>query len=329
MDIDSNDQGGAAVRSLLAFPRVSWVTLATVLLTAGVLLTFGLEIRYIKRSRPAPELPAAIDWVSGSRGSGPGQFDAPIGLAVHPSGDIYVADLGNGRVQRLSADGKFLDLWPVARGEPLVLSQASDVAVGAAGEVYALDAGGNIYSLDPGGVARAVVSLAGLQAYSPRGIVVDAARGRFYVADTGHGRILVLNMDGTPVETWGGASDEMPGFEEPWGLGVDGEGNVFVAEMGSSRIRKMSPQGEILADWRTKGPIGDLAVGPDDRVYVTWASRAGLWVFDDRGKTVGQVLETLESRLLGASRGVAVVAPGEVVMGTESSIVRLSVQFPE
>jgi len=294
-----------------------------------VLLTFGLEMRYIKRSRPAPELPVTIHWVSGSRGSGPGQFDAPIGLAAHPSGEIYVADLGNGRVQRLSADGTFLDLWPATGGGGTSLSQASDVAVGAAGEVYALDAGGNIYVLDPGGLLRPVVSLAGLQAYSPRGIVVDAARGRFYVADTGHGLILVLGMDGSLIDTWRGGSDETSHFEEPWGLGVDGEGNVFVAEAASSRIRKLSPQGEMLAEWRTKGPLADLAVGPDDRVYVTWADRAGLWVYDGRGKTVGQVLEPLAARALGATRGVAVVAPGEVVMGTESSIVRLSVEFPE
>ena len=294
-----------------------------------MLLTFGLEIRYIKRSRPAPELPAVIDWVSGSRGSGPGQFDAPIGLAVHPSGDIYIADLGNRRVQRLSADGKFLDLWPAAGKGGALLSQASDVAVGASGKVYALDAGGNIYGLDPGGVLRVVVPLAGLQAYSPRGIAVDEDRGRFYVADTGHGVILVLAMDGSLIDTWRGGSDETSHFEEPWGLGVDGEGNVFVAEVGSSRIRKMSQQGEILAEWRTKGPLADLAVGPDDRVYVTWADRAGLWVFDGRGKSVGQVLEPLAARAPGATRGVAVVAPGEVVMGTEASVVRLSVQLPD
>ena len=294
-----------------------------------MLLTFGLEMRYIKRSRPAPELRATVDWVSGQRGTAPGQFDAPIGLAVHPSGEIYVADLGNARVQRLAADGTFLSLWPATGGGGTSLSQASDVAVGAAGEVYALDAGGNIYVLDPGGLLRPVVSLAGLQAYSPRGIVVDAARGRFYVADTGHGLILVLGMDGSLIDTWRGGSDETSHFEEPWGLGVDGEGNVFVAEVASSRIRKLSPQGEILAEWRTKGPLADLAVGPDDRVYVTWADRAGLWVYDGRGKIVGQVLEPLAARAPGATRGVAVVAPGEVVMGTESSIVRLSVEFPE
>jgi sugar lactone lactonase YvrE len=232
-------------------------------------------------------------------------------------------------VQRLSADGKFLDLWPAAGEGGALLSQASDVAVGGSGKVYALDAAGNIYSLDPGGLVRLVAPLAGLQAYSPRGIAVDEDRGRFYVADTGHGVILVMAMDGSLIDTWRGGSNETSHFEEPWGLGVDREGNVFVAEVASSRIRKMSPQGEILAEWRTKGPLADLAVGPDDRVYVTRADRAGLWVFDGRGKAVGQVLEPLAARAPGATRGVAVVAPGEVVMGTESSIVRLSIEFPK
>jgi sugar lactone lactonase YvrE len=329
MGIDTDRERGTRVRTWPAFPRISWVTLAIVLLLAGVLLTFGLEIQYIRRSRPAPELPVTIDWVSGGRGSGPGQLDAPIGIAVHPSGDIYVADLGNGRVQRLSADGKFLDFWPAAGSQPLALRQVSDVAVGPSGKVYALDAGGNIYSLEPGGLVRLVVPLAGFGAYSPRGIAVDEDRGRFYVADTGHGVILVLAMDGSLIDTWRGGTEETSHFEEPWGLGLDSEGDVFVAEVASSRIRKMSPQGEVLAEWRTKGPLADLTVGPDDRVYVTWADRAGLWIFDGRGKTVGQVLEPLASKSLPATRGVAVVAPGEVVIGTESSIVRLSVQFPQ
>ncbi|MGH7726098.1 MAG: hypothetical protein ACREOU_11790 [Candidatus Eiseniibacteriota bacterium] len=43
----------------------------------------------------------------GAYGHGPGQFDNPEGVAVGPSGDIYVADF-SGRIQRFSAEGAYL-----------------------------------------------------------------------------------------------------------------------------------------------------------------------------------------------------------------------------
>jgi DNA-binding beta-propeller fold protein YncE len=48
----------------------------------------------------------------GSRGSSPGEFIGPKGVAVDPlSGHLYVADTGNGRVQRLAPDGTAEATW--------------------------------------------------------------------------------------------------------------------------------------------------------------------------------------------------------------------------
>jgi DNA-binding beta-propeller fold protein YncE len=309
-------------------PRISWITLATVLLTAGVLLTFGLEMRYIARSRPAPEAKAIITWVKGGRGPQPGSLVGPSGLAADSSGDIYVADLGNARVQRFSAGGAFLSLWPAtAEGQPHLV-EPSDVAVGDAGEVYVLDAAaGVIYRLRQGGNLTAVVPLAPFQPFSPRGLALDRVRGLFYVADTGRGRVLLIRRDGTLFNTWGGGGNGGLSFEQPRGLGLDRQGNLFVAETGNSRVRKISPDGVVLAQWKVKGSVSDLAVGPDDRVYVTAADRNRLWIYDSEGKPLGQVDAPLEKLSLGSALSVTVIGPGDVVIGAESSILRLSVQL--
>ena len=48
----------------------------------------------------------------GSQGSGAGQFQTPVGVAVdQASGDVYVADSGNARVQKFSATGAFIAAW--------------------------------------------------------------------------------------------------------------------------------------------------------------------------------------------------------------------------
>ena len=47
----------------------------------------------------------------GEPGKGPGQFRLPHGIAIGPDGNVYVADRENGRVQRFTPEGKYLDEW--------------------------------------------------------------------------------------------------------------------------------------------------------------------------------------------------------------------------
>lgn len=54
---------------------------------------------------------ASASFSFGSTGSGNGQFVDPIGITVAPSGEVYVADNGNGRIQRFTADGDFISSW--------------------------------------------------------------------------------------------------------------------------------------------------------------------------------------------------------------------------
>ena len=47
----------------------------------------------------------------GKKGSAPGEFDAPHGLAMDSAGRLFVADRSNGRIQIFDQDGKFLTEW--------------------------------------------------------------------------------------------------------------------------------------------------------------------------------------------------------------------------
>ena len=50
----------------------------------------------------------------GGRGSGPVEFVGPKGLAIDAqTGYVLVADTGNGRIQRLAADGSSAAIWPL------------------------------------------------------------------------------------------------------------------------------------------------------------------------------------------------------------------------
>src|SRR5690606_4282379 len=140
----------------------------------------------------------------GGAGRGLGEFDSPEGVAVDGSGNLYVADTANARVQMLSASsGQWIE-WGV-RGP---------VSGAAVGEFNA-----------PLGVAF-------------------AARGNLYVADTGNPRVQKLTKS---TGEWSaiGRSDGQSGgalgeFYSPYGVAVDGSGNVYVADQSNNRIQKRS-----------------------------------------------------------------------------------------
>ncbi len=92
----------------------------------------------------------------------------------------------------------------------------------------------------------------------PRGVVVDHA-GNVYVADAGNNRIRKMTVSGTmnKVIAWAGAGTGTAGFMDsvapalapqfnyPTSVAVDSAGNVYVADAGNNRIRKITPNGMV------------------------------------------------------------------------------------
>jgi len=142
-----------------------------------------------------------------------------------------------------------------------------------------------------------IVANAGLVA--PRGLAI-APDGSVYVADTGNSRIVRFDAAGNILTTWGsrtpdGQSPPAPGtFVEPWGVALDAQGNVYVADTWNHRIQKFDANGKFLLQWGSfgqpdSGPTGfwgprGIAVGADGRVYLTDTGNKRVAVFDANGK---------------------------------------------
>src|SRR5688572_20151687 len=112
--------------------------------------------------------------------TGPGQFDSPFGVAVDAEGNVYVADTGNHRIQKLSAAGQPLAQW----GGPGHFMQPLGLALDDQGNVYVADTGNDrIQKLSSAGEPLAVWGGPGTgpgQFASPTGVAVDR-QGNVYV----------------------------------------------------------------------------------------------------------------------------------------------------
>jgi peptidylamidoglycolate lyase len=87
----------------------------------------------------------------GTKGTGPGEFDLPHGIARDAHGRVYVADRGNSRVQVFDAEGRYLNEW---KGP--VFGRPYDVAIGTGGMAFIAD-GGNQPDAPPDRSALVVV----------------------------------------------------------------------------------------------------------------------------------------------------------------------------
>ncbi|HEY0169794.1 MAG TPA: NHL repeat-containing protein [Pyrinomonadaceae bacterium] len=197
-------------------------------------------------------------------------FGEPYGVAVGPDGSVYVSDAGeSNRIRRLTPLGEVLtvaggrDGFADGAGAAAAFSTPSGLAMDAAGNLYVADTGNNrVRRVTPEGVVATVAGDgaagfrdgAGAQAQfdAPVGVAVGR-EGEVYVADTYNDRVRVITKDGsvrtlagtgTPGHADGGALDAAL-FDTPCGLAVAEAGEVFVADTGNNRLRKITKDGQV------------------------------------------------------------------------------------
>ena len=77
----------------------------------------------------------------GGRGTGKGEFDSPTGIAVDRDGNFLVADMNNGRIEKFSPTGTFLDVIGSKGSGQGQLGAPNGIAVDSTGNIYVADAG--------------------------------------------------------------------------------------------------------------------------------------------------------------------------------------------
>jgi len=308
--------------------------------------------------------------VSGAR------FDFPQGIALDASGNAYVADTNAATIRKITPAGVVTTL----AGSPYGFGNADgtgSAATFAGVRLIASDSAGNIYvpntlahtirKVTPSGVVTTIAGTAftpgsadgtGSAALfkNPRGIAVDLS-GVIYVVDSDNNTIrkitsgnVVTTLAGSPgkfgtADGFGSAAR----FAAPRGIGLDSNGNLYVADSDSGVIRKVTPAGMVTsfagspfnfgsADGTGAGaqfdqPIG-VAVDSNNNVYVADTGSNILRKITPAGTTTtlaglpftSGTLDGIGSSVrFGSIRGVAVSAAGIVyVTDASNHVVKVS-----
>ncbi|MBS1520988.1 MAG: hypothetical protein JST50_08335 [Bacteroidetes bacterium] len=211
--------------------------------------------------------------VGGVKGSANGvdslaTFNKPFGVATDAAGNVYVADAGNNQIRMIGITGMVSTFagTGIAGGSNVADSVSFNsplgVAVDQTGNVYVADYENNlIRKITQAGV---VSTLAGSGAQGaddgldtaatfnlPEALAVDAA-GNVYVADNGNNLIRKVTPAGQ-VSTFAGSGQPGSGdgkgasasFNSPFGIAIDANGNLYVADSGNNLIRKITTDGTV------------------------------------------------------------------------------------
>jgi uncharacterized protein (TIGR03437 family) len=294
--VGSSGDGSAATSAQLNGPQGLAVDASGNLFIAD---TLNAKVRKVSAS-------GVISTVAGSGTPGYGgdgaaatsaQLNLPIGVAVDGNNNLYIADFGNSRVRKVSANN--------------ISTVAGNGSFG--------------YSGDGGQAVKA-------QLNGPQGVAVDAA-GNLYIADTENNRIrevtpggLIATVAGNGIAGYSGDGGQATSAQvgNPVGLAVDAAGDIFTVDA-SNRVRQVYPNGLIatIAGNGTRGYTGDgglatqaqlntpsaIALGNNGNLYVadTANSAIRLLQYSGSGLTIGAVTNA-------ASSISGPVAPGEVVV---------------
>jgi DNA-binding beta-propeller fold protein YncE len=179
----------------------------------------------------------------GSLGSGNGQFDRPVAVALDEAGNIYVADSGNARIQKFSNSGVFITKWGSFGSGDGQFAFPQGVAIDTAGNVHVTDTFNHRmqkFSNTGTFLAKWGTSGAGAGEFNaPWGVAVDAA-GNVYVADSLNARIQKFSEEGQFRGAWGSFGTGPGELIGPLGVGVAPRGSIYVSDNGGEMIQQFT-----------------------------------------------------------------------------------------
>ncbi|TYB79952.1 hypothetical protein ES674_08525 [Bizionia myxarmorum] len=256
------------------------------------------------------------------------QFDSPRGITIDNAGNFYIADTENHKIRKINPNGTVSTIAGSIEGDAdgtgtnAQFNAPEGIAIDSQGNLYIADRDNNkIRKITPNG---AVTTLAGntagyadgtgadAQFYGPTGITVDN-QDNLYVADNRNNKIRKVTQNGMVSTVAGSNPGDTDGtgtnaqFYGPQEITADSQGNLYIADSGNHKIRKINSSGEVTT---IAGSIEGNAdgTGIDAQFYIpigiTLDSQGNLYIADSYNHRIRKITPSgLVSTIAGSSPG--------------------------
>lgn len=232
----------------------------------------------------------ATECKSGIAGAGNGQFSSVAGLGVDASGNVWVADFGNNRIQEFNEKGEYVKQFGASGTEAGRFEGPLNVAF-SGGNVYVTDFRNNrVQEFSTAGTFLAKFGESGSgsgQFIHPWGIASDPSSGNLYVVDSGNARVEEFTATGAYITRFGSAGKEPGQFLSAQGVAVNASGSVYVVDDGGNRVEEW-----MRATWVPTEAGGALSGSTTTYAYKT---------VEQEGRAVVEPTEALAPIPIGVS----------------------------
>ena len=248
------------------------------------------------------------------------QLDVPFAVAADREGNLYITDENNYRIRKVDEEGIITTFAGTGEGgysgdrgpaNKARLRDPGGLAFDAQGNLYVADYT-SVRKIDPSGTITTVAGTGEVGFSGDGGPATEAKltaydvaldhKGNIYICDLENQRIRKVDRDGIIHTVAGSGKHGYSGdggpatkaaLKDPWGIAVDREGNVYIADHHNRVVRKVDPKGTITTVAGTGEAGFNREEGPATKVMLH--DPIGLFVDDDSG--VLYIADTLNARI--------------------------------
>ena len=210
----------------------------------------------------------------GSEGSGAGKLKGPLGIATDTSGNVWLADQVNNRVEEFNSKGSFVLVFGKEVNKTKVEAKGTE-----AEQNLCTAASGNVCQAGKAGSANGQLS-------EPQDLAFTSG-GNLWVTERGNNRVQEFNTKGEYLAKFGSEGTGNGQFSEPYGIAIAASGDIWVSDARYYRVEEFTSAGEFIRKVGNNGGSGNGEFYHPTGLAID--SNGDVWVADCRNHRVQEL----------------------------------------